>query len=78
MDWLLAEVLGVGGFDVLHRGFGGDPEDAHQVDGVGILVCFVEDSVDPEPARLEPELSEDRLEAVFGDGRPGGIKGGPA
>ncbi|GHH23132.1 hypothetical protein Srubr_19750 [Streptomyces rubradiris] len=39
----------------------------HQVDGVGSLVCFGEDPVDPQLLALGSKLSEDRLDVAFGD-----------
>jgi hypothetical protein len=66
----------MGSLDVLHGGFGGEAEDAHEVDGVGGVPGLVQDPVLPDFGRGEAEPGEDGVDAGQGDRRAGGIVGG--
>lgn len=48
----------VGGVDVFHGGVRVEPEQAHEMDGVGRLAGFVEDTVGPHLTRLQADPFE--------------------
>ncbi|MCC5580238.1 hypothetical protein IMZ11_31890 [Microtetraspora sp. AC03309] len=65
--------------DVLHGDLAADAEDAHEVDRVGGVGGFIEDSVAAEPAGADADALEERVGEVVGDGWMGGVgRGDPA
>jgi hypothetical protein len=61
--------FGVGGVDILHRGLGGNAEDAHEMDWVGGVAGFVEDAVLAELGRAQAQGPENVVHDHGGDGR---------